>query len=193
MNINTLKFQVESVLKDFPESRNSDITLLVELWKRYYPDSISNFVATGASISLDTLYSLPQEGAVGRIRRFIQNDKTRTKELRYLPTNPEIIKQRRMSEDLWREEMKEPSCAGGRCYFKGETPDVCPNVRPGYKFHTEVACQKCGKHSLWGISWNQDKEKDFICDDCKKENPCGKPHNNGEPMCIECETIKLKM
>ena len=38
---------------------------------------------------------------------------------------------------------------------------TCPNVKEGYKFHTEVECEKCGERWLWGISWNQDRK--FIC------------------------------
>jgi len=66
----------------------------------------------------------------------------------------------------------------------------CPNVRPGYKYHTEDVCQKCGMRFLWGIDWDQEKEKEFICNSCRIENVCGKPHNNGEESCLECEIIK---
>ncbi len=94
--IENLKTQVETILREFPESRNSDITLMIELWKRYYPDTV---ITEG--LYLKDLYDLPRESAIGRVRRSIQNDAKRTAEMRYLPTSKEVAKQRGINESIW--------------------------------------------------------------------------------------------
>lgn len=167
-DIKTLKQQVETVLREFPEARNSDITLMIELWKKYYSELMIHNGLGDFSIELKELYQLPREDLIGRARRLIQSDKSRIIELRYLPTDPEVLRQRKINEEEWREAMKPKiDCSGGRCFFSGSLPDVCPNVRSGYHLHTEVKCQMCGESSMWGMSWDQDKEKEFICSKCK--------------------------
>jgi hypothetical protein len=42
-----LKAQVKYILAEKPESRNSDITLMIELWKRFYPKHIKKSTETG--------------------------------------------------------------------------------------------------------------------------------------------------
>lgn len=92
-----LRDMVETVLKDVEVTRNSDITLTVEIWKRYYPNEVlttSRGEATG--IFIEALYRLPREDNVKRIRAKIQNE-----EKKYLPTDPEVRKKRSISEDEW--------------------------------------------------------------------------------------------
>lgn len=92
-----LKDMVETVLKDVEITRNSDITLTVEIWKRYYPSDVlttSRGEATG--IFIEALYRLPREDNVKRIRAKIQNE-----EKKYLPTDPEVRKKRKISEEAW--------------------------------------------------------------------------------------------
>lgn len=99
--INTLKKQVEAILRDFPESRNSDITLMIELWRRHFRSDIFQGVVSGEAVRLRSLYELPRESAIGRVRRHIQNDVTRTAEMRYLPNSLEVAKQRGINESIW--------------------------------------------------------------------------------------------
>jgi len=105
--INTLKFQVEQILRDFPESRNSDITLMIELWKRYFPHYIRTGTSGELGIWLQGLYDLPREDGISRLRRLIQNDETRIPELRFLPTSWEVARQRSINEETWRIAMRQ--------------------------------------------------------------------------------------
>jgi len=95
-----LKSQVEFVLKEFPESRNSDITLMIELWKAYYPSKLKTGATGEKGVWLKDLYELPTQDNIKRIRAHFQNDLNL-----YLPTDPKVVKQRRISEDKWREFM----------------------------------------------------------------------------------------
>jgi hypothetical protein len=103
--IEKLKGQVESILREFPEARNNDITLTVELWKKYYPTPTMLHGLSGESIYLKDLYDLPRESNIGRARRLIQSDKRKPVELRYLPTSWAVAHQRKISEELWRQAM----------------------------------------------------------------------------------------
>lgn len=79
-----------------PETRNSDITLMIELWKRFYPEEV-----IGGGLYLKALYDLPRESDIGRVRRHIQGDETRPVAIRYLPTSEQVAKQRRINEAIW--------------------------------------------------------------------------------------------
>jgi len=86
----TLKQKVITILKENPDTRNSDITLMIEIWKRYY--------GVEDSIKLSQLYDLPREDNIKRIRAIIQN-----KNNMYLPSSPEVRKKRKIEERKWNE------------------------------------------------------------------------------------------
>jgi hypothetical protein len=90
--ISTLKRMVESVLQDTPAARDSDITLTIEIWKRFYPQRVY-----GGTVRLTDLYDLPREDNVKRVRAKFQNE-----DKLYLPTTWEIAKARGIEEDVWR-------------------------------------------------------------------------------------------
>ena len=92
MTLKYLKNQVESVLESNDQTRNSDITLTIEIWKAYYPHKVAD-----GTVALNDLYDLPREDNVKRIRAKIQNE-----EGRFLPTNEDIRKKRGISEEKWR-------------------------------------------------------------------------------------------
>jgi len=92
-----LKQHVEHILKEFPPSRDSDITLTIHLWSKYYPAHIKINSDGRRGIFLESLYTLPSQESIKRIRAIIQND-----EGRLLPTDPQVRKQRRISEEDWR-------------------------------------------------------------------------------------------
>mgnify|MGYP000844596995 CR=1 FL=1 len=99
MSKQTLKDQVEFILTTVPESRNSDITLTIELWKYYYPQSVHRGEKTGKYyILIDKLFDLPREDNIKRIRAEIQNV-----EHRYLPTEVAILIERARMSKEWRE------------------------------------------------------------------------------------------
>lgn len=87
--MNTLKKQVEFVLKNYPETRNSDITLMIKLWEVFH-----HVVGT---VQISRLYDLPREDNIKRIRATFQN-----KLGLYVPTEWEIAKRRGFLEEQWR-------------------------------------------------------------------------------------------
>ena len=93
-----LKKQVEYCLVNFPETRNSDITLTLEIWRQFFPQRIIIGTKTGReAIALKDLYDLPREDNVKRIRAKFQNEQNL-----YLPTDWKVAKQRKINEDTWR-------------------------------------------------------------------------------------------
>lgn len=77
-----LKRQVHTCLAQYPEARNSDITLTILVWQRYY--------SVEQSIDLKSLYYLPTQESIKRVRaQFNQHGQ-------YLPTDPKVAKARGM-------------------------------------------------------------------------------------------------
>lgn len=76
-----LKQQVEFCLINYPQSRNSDITLTILVWQKYHN--------VESSIDLKSLYYLPTQESVKRYRAQF-NEKGK-----YLPTDPLVAKARR--------------------------------------------------------------------------------------------------
>ena len=92
-----LKDQVEVILKDYPASRDSDITLTIALWKKFYSAHIKVTSTNEAGIYLKSLYALPSQESIKRVRALIQND-----EHRLLPTDSRVRRTRRIKEEEWR-------------------------------------------------------------------------------------------
>lgn len=101
MNLETIKGQVEWVLANKSDSRNSDVTLMVELWKRFYPKYIKQGSSGEYGVWLRDLHELPLEDTIGRMRRVFQNDL-----LKYLPTSREVAEQRKLNMEMWHSFMK---------------------------------------------------------------------------------------
>ena len=92
-----LKEQVKRVLIDNPETRNSDITLTIEIWKRFFPEKTIGGECAG--IRFQQLYELPREDNVKRIRaNFCQKGFNWA-----FPTDWKIAKARGINEDKWKE------------------------------------------------------------------------------------------
>ena len=93
-----LKAQIEEVLQQKPETRNSDILLTIEIWKRFYPEALiqkeDNFY-----VNLDSMFNLPREDHV-KIIRAVFNSKGM-----YYPTTIQVAKQRKISEEDWRQKL----------------------------------------------------------------------------------------
>lgn len=92
-----LKDQVEIILQDQPKTRDSDITLMIELWKKFYKAHIKVASNGEFGIYLSSLYTLPREDNIKRVRALIQNE-----EHRLLPTDSKVRKQRRIKDEEWR-------------------------------------------------------------------------------------------
>lgn len=96
-----LQDKVQAILHTYPETRNSDTELTIQYWKQYYPQRIQD-----GKIKLESLFDLPQQDALGRVRRKIQE-----KDL-YLPTDPQVAKRRwiyREEVKMWAIDSKWPS------------------------------------------------------------------------------------
>jgi len=88
--------EVEYILENYPESRNSDQYLTLKLWAHFYKSRIQvDF--RGKYVYLKDIMDLPREDNVKRIRAKIQNE-----EQRLLPTSLEVVKKRRQNEKIWR-------------------------------------------------------------------------------------------
>lgn len=98
----SLRSQVEQTLECYPETRNSDIALTIQIWHSFYSSylQLDNRGKEYASIQLLFLYELPREDNIRRLRAQIQNQ-----EKEYLPTSWEIAKQRGINEDVWKKSL----------------------------------------------------------------------------------------
>lgn len=92
----TIKEMVEACLRNIPETRNSDITLMIEVWKRYYPQRISTVQDARLGVALASLYDLPREDNIKRVRATFNH------EGKYYPTDWKVAKGRGIKEDEWR-------------------------------------------------------------------------------------------
>ena len=92
----TLKDQVKQILSDYPETRNNDINLMIKVWRVYYGPFYNELIVGG---NIGALYSLPYQDNIKRYRARLQAKG------QYLPTDREVIKQRRINEDWWREKL----------------------------------------------------------------------------------------
>lgn len=94
-----LKKQIEHCLKEMPITRNSDIALTIELWKKFYSKRLVLRQADQKYyVELSQLFELPREDNIKRIRAIIQNE-----EFRFLPTVESVAKQRKINMLKWRE------------------------------------------------------------------------------------------
>ena len=89
--------QVRYCLERYEATRNSDITLMIAVWKCFYPSRINEKLGYEA-IALIDLFELPREDNIKRIRAKIQNV-----EHLYVPTTFEIAKKRGFLEKDWRQ------------------------------------------------------------------------------------------
>lgn len=94
----TLDAKVRFCLEKYPDTRNSDITLTIEIWKNFYAESVITARNGKLGLYIDDLFKLPREDNVKRIRAKIQNV-----EKKFLPTNPEVAKKRGWKINEWRE------------------------------------------------------------------------------------------
>lgn len=92
--------QILKVLEEVPESRNSDITLTIEIWTRYYSEHLVQGKTGRYAVILEELFNIPREDIIKRLRAKIQND-----ELKFLPTSLAVAKQRKINEEVWRKYM----------------------------------------------------------------------------------------
>lgn len=88
MKLRKLYDQVEICLKNFEETRNSDIELTHRIWKEFYPGQIQ-YIGSRPAVYLDSMFDLPREDNVKRVRANIQNV-----EKRFVPTDWKVAQAR---------------------------------------------------------------------------------------------------
>lgn len=87
--IEELYEQVEGVLRDYPDTRNSDKLLTWKVWQRHY--------GVGECVGMaEFVNGLPSAYNVQRIRQKLNEKK------QYPPTNWEVARHRRWNEAEWR-------------------------------------------------------------------------------------------
>lgn len=97
------KDMVEECLRNIPETRNSDITLMIEIWKRYFSQKVRKGATGKEGVWLEDLYELPREDNVKRVRAKLNAQG------KYYPTDWKVAKARGIKEDIWRQELGYPT------------------------------------------------------------------------------------
>lgn len=109
--------QVRWCLENVPETRNCDIALMIQIWKKYYVEwlfTIESITGTihrlkdfpseekhSPAVCLCNIANLPREDHIKRIRAKIQNQQKE-----FLPTEEAVAIARGLDVEWWREEMR---------------------------------------------------------------------------------------
>jgi hypothetical protein len=110
------KEMVETILRNIPDTRNSDITLMIEIWKHYFPQMLVQSQKTGDyAVVLTKLYDLPREDDIKRWRAKFNSQGM------YYPTDWEVAKHRGIKEDNWRQDMGYPIKSETQVPTKGDS------------------------------------------------------------------------
>lgn len=89
-----LKEKVEAILRDYPDTRNSDKKLVAEFWRCFNAESVATNEA-GTWVRLEDVFDLTSPESIGRNRRLIQN-----KEGKYQATDPVVIERRKKEKGV---------------------------------------------------------------------------------------------
>lgn len=116
-SIKNLKQKVHDILRDEPSTRNSDIALMIAVWKKHCPSYIKKGSSGEEGVWLKDLYELPREDNIKRVRAYWQNDKKL-----YLPTEESVAKARGINMDEWRVAMGYPTNATAGTKHPSWTP-----------------------------------------------------------------------
>lgn len=98
-----LKTMVEECLRNMPETRNSDIVLMLAIWRRYFPQRIRKGASGEEGVWLRDIIDLPREDNIKRVRAKFNA------EGKYYPTDWKVAKARGIKEDEWRTELGYPT------------------------------------------------------------------------------------
>jgi hypothetical protein len=93
-----LKTMILRTLARDEQSRNSDIRLTQVIWYEYYRDFLFQDAEGKWCVRISNMFELAREDNIKRLRAKIQNE-----ENKFLPTDPEVRKQRKINEEKWRE------------------------------------------------------------------------------------------
>lgn len=107
-DLKTLTDRVGYCLRNFPDTRDSDITLMIRIWRTFYSGTLKGIPAPNGlleAVLLKDLYELPREDAIKRVRAKFNEDG------RYYPTSWEVAQTRGLKEDRWRNALGYPAKA----------------------------------------------------------------------------------
>ena len=96
--LKTYKQKVEKILKDYEKARNCDGTLIAHYLNTYHNRLLHMDVDGDSCLKLKDFQHLPPFENIRRSRQIIQND-----DGNYPPTDPEVIKARKIKERNWRD------------------------------------------------------------------------------------------
>jgi len=96
---------VEECLRNLPETRNSDIVLMLAIWRRYFPQRIRKGASGEEGVWLRDIIDLPREDNIKRVRAKFNA------EGKYYPTDWKVAKARGIKEDEWRQDLGYPTKA----------------------------------------------------------------------------------
>lgn len=98
---------VKETLRDYPETRNCDKKLTVQLWKTFFPEYIyfRKVEEEGNEVEqpwvrCENILKLPPQDSISRCRQKVQND-----DGMYPPTEIEVVRKRKMNEEEWKRVM----------------------------------------------------------------------------------------
>lgn len=99
--LNTLHGQVEYILENIPNTRNSDLSLQAELAQAFYPP-LESAITNWKDIVI-AMRNVPTLDHIARVRRkVIESNKYE----KYLPTNPDVAKARGIEYNVWQDYAK---------------------------------------------------------------------------------------
>ena len=99
MNIKRTRDMVETALKHFPELRNSDIALVIHIWKEHFRGLTFTDSDGDTCIKLKNLFKLPTHESVKRLRADFNHNGI------YYPTRWEVAKKRGILRSKWESEL----------------------------------------------------------------------------------------
>lgn len=95
--LKTIAERLEYILQEFPETRNSDTSLMIKLWEVFYPQFLTKSQKTGKIyIEVGNLYDVPTQDDAKRFRAKMNS------EGKYLPTSEAVARRRGLNIDEWR-------------------------------------------------------------------------------------------
>lgn len=96
--LNKTKERVGYILQNHEKARNSDSWLICKYWATFYPGKIKRDDKDRAMVYLDEIVEFQSIESIRRTRQKIQND-----EKLWQPTDPEVRKQRGISEEEYKQ------------------------------------------------------------------------------------------
>jgi len=96
--LETLKEMVLLVLERVPHTRNSDISLTLNVWHQFYREYLFQDENDKWCVKLETISELPREDNIKRARAIIQNE-----DGLFLPTDEAVAIARHWAAEDWKE------------------------------------------------------------------------------------------